>query len=460
MWQRAQSLVNQLHPAADSRRSFEEKLRSDLHDLLHKLWSDATQNEFDFKGSQVVIESEYQVGTLLSWFVLSCRCGYRVALLWQVDNVRAEANRLLTKLDVESAAEIDYMNQFNGMMMCVRAIEPQCYALLWRTVLTHAPWTLQSWCVSSERHRRLCLACFQTASPGSGCLVRCVTGRASSEAGSSDSSCETAYYRPAFPNEPQRAHRKWNRELQAAVDNVIEQQDGVSQCFQLLLDSLREFSDSAETSKADPAKVNLARLFFRYLLEKIAARIQEEGLEETIVGMLDREKRPSAEYGQVISQLAGARNHPESLPYFFSDLNKQLRVPMYGRDWTEVRSGATTAHMVGIVFTGLCAQAYMNVVGARTADDIFRILSVRMLEPLIFECISYSLNMFRADKIVKEADKQTAYVVVAAVAAMVANHMSVRLIIWLHSYLRELERYRDIIAAAAERYHSDTTVNL
>ena len=128
MWQRAQSLVNQLHPAADSRRSFEEKLRSDLHDLLHKLWSDATQNEFDFKGSQVVIESEYQVGTLLSWFVLSCRCGYRVALLWQVDNVRAEANRLLTKLDVQSAAEIDYMNQFNGMMMCVRAIEPLCYA--------------------------------------------------------------------------------------------------------------------------------------------------------------------------------------------------------------------------------------------------------------------------------------------------------------------------------------------
>ena len=72
----------------------------------------------------------------------------------------------------------------------------------------------------------------------------------------------------------------------------------------------------------------------------------------------------------------------------------------------------------------------------------------------------HSLNMFRADKIVKEADKQTAYVVVAAVAAMVANHMSVRLIISLHSYLRELERYRDIIAAAAERYHSDTTVNL
>ena len=30
----------------------------------------------------------------------------------------------------------------------------------------------------------------------------------------------------------------------------------------------------------------------RYLLEKIAARIQQEGLEETIIGMLDREKRP------------------------------------------------------------------------------------------------------------------------------------------------------------------------
>ena len=30
----------------------------------------------------------------------------------------------------------------------------------------------------------------------------------------------------------------------------------------------------------------------RYLLEKIAARIQGEGLEETITGMIEREKRP------------------------------------------------------------------------------------------------------------------------------------------------------------------------
>ena len=57
-----------------------------------------------------------------------------------------------------------------------------------------------------------------------------------------------------------------------------------------------------------------------------------------------------------------------------------------------------------------CTQAYLGVVGARTSDDIFRILAVRMLDPLIFECLSFSLNMFRADKIVKEADKQSAYV--------------------------------------------------
>lgn len=55
-------------------------------------------------------------------------------------------------------------------------------------------------------------------------------------------------------------------------------------------------------------------------------------------------------------------------------------------------------------------QAYLRAVAARTGDDIFRILSVRMLEPLIFECIQYSLNLFRSEKIVKEADKQTACV--------------------------------------------------
>lgn len=340
-----ESLVTQLHPAADSRRSFEEKLRADLHSLLAEMWSEATEASFDFHGSQLVTESEYQPG-----------------------NVRPEARALLKAMNVESASDLGHMEQLPSMII-------------------HGQSPLKDTSAGAlHKYKRRSMA--------QGAI--------------------SAYYRPAFPTETQSEHRRWNRELIDAVDHIIAEQEGVEKCFQLLLNSLRDFADQAETSKGPASKAHLARLFFRYLLERIANRIQEEGLEETVVGMLDREKRPYAEYPQVMSKLAAKRNHPKDFSWFFGDSNPQLRVPVYGRDWTE---------------------AYVDVVAARTADDIFRILSVRMLEPLIFECISYSLNMFRADKIVKEADKQTAY-------------------------LQELERYRDVIAAAAERYHAGVHVDL
>ena len=80
-----------------------------------------------------------------------------------------------------------------------------------------------------------------------------------------------AYYKPEFPrHDAQREHREWNKNLANAVDHVIADQDGVTQCFNLLLDSLRDFADNADGGR-DGGKAHLARLFFRYVHTKRGA---------------------------------------------------------------------------------------------------------------------------------------------------------------------------------------------
>jgi hypothetical protein len=61
------------------------------------------------------------------------------------------------------------------------------------------------------------------------------------------------------------------------------------------------------------------------------------------------------------------------------------------------------------------------------ADDIFRVLAVELINPLIFETIHYSLNLFKSGKIFREAGKQL-------------------------KFIKELTAYKEIINRAAEKY--------
>ena len=46
------------------------------------------------------------------------------------------------------------------------------------------------------------------------------------------------------------------------------------------------------------------------------------------------------------------------------------------------------------VFNEEWTDAYLALVEKRISDDMFRIQAVRLLERLVFESISFSLNMF------------------------------------------------------------------
>ena len=51
-------------------------------------------------------------------------------------------------------------------------------------------------------------------------------------------------------------------------------------------------------------QAELAKLYFKYLLEKISTRIHEDTLRQEVLGMLDRERRPVTDFLELQNELA------------------------------------------------------------------------------------------------------------------------------------------------------------
>jgi len=206
-----------------------------------------------------------------------------------------------------------------------------------------------------------------------------------------------AYFQFEQPAHPRRARTAWNRSLNYLVDGMIgnAQEDMevdmgkatiVDQSFGVFMGKLDEFASSVHLS--GPAeKSDLARAYFKFLLEKISSRIQDERLRAEMYGILERERRPLADYLELQNELAKAKKLPTVVEkgFFssFQDMNCIVSVPMFNEEYT---------------------RAYCRVLSKRVSDDMFRIMSVRLLEPLIFECIQFSLNLFNSNStVIREA---------------------------------------------------------
>ena len=213
-----------------------------------------------------------------------------------------------------------------------------------------------------------------------------------------------------------RARTQWNEGLDKTIDRVMlgsnsdteewrgpqEATEGdftpnkglAGEIFKGLLSEMTELSDSAKVGQAEAS--NLAKMYFRYLLNKIADRINEESMEQELIGMIERERRPVCDFMELQNELVKGQLYPEPFDDHMlrvfranveGDYNEQkLKVELFNSEWTE---------------------AYLRLASKRVSDDIFRILSIRMLEPLVFECIQYSLNLFSAKgSIGRESDQE------------------------------------------------------
>ncbi len=56
-------------------------------------------------------------------------------------------------------------------------------------------------------------------------------------------------------------------------------------------------------------------MYFRFLLEKIASRIHEQQLQQELVGIVERERRPLADYLQLQNEVAKAKQHPSDVGF-------------------------------------------------------------------------------------------------------------------------------------------------
>ena len=106
-----------------------------------------------------------------------------------------------------------------------------------------------------------------------------------------------------------------------------------------------------------------------------------------------REKRPIPDFLAIQNELAKNLLYPQPnygilANLFGDDGNKQkMSVTVFNEEWTD---------------------AYLALVEKRISDDMFRIQAVRLLERLVFESISFSLNMFaKGDSVKHEAHSQS-----------------------------------------------------
>jgi len=143
------------------------------------------------------------------------------------------------------------------------------------------------------------------------------------------------------------------------------------------------------------------------LLEQVAARTDEENLTKSLSALLLREKRASCSYFEFMYNCREVlKLHVEAPGFFAKGQDFPVAITAYQDVWT---------------------KAYFNATKTRTADDMFRLLAVDLINPLIFETIHYSLNLFKSGRVHRESTKQL-------------------------KVIAELEQHRDVIKKAAEIY--------
>jgi hypothetical protein len=120
-----------------------------------------------------------------------------------------------------------------------------------------------------------------------------------------DRGCEiggvAAFFNHTLPGNPRRARSAWTRGLDDMIDVAVTEHHLVDACFDQFMQSLIEFADTTHgagrKTAANAEQAELAKMYFKYLLEKIAVRIQEESLiSRSSLEMVDRERRPDTLY--------------------------------------------------------------------------------------------------------------------------------------------------------------------
>lgn len=227
----------------------------------------------------------------------------------------------------------------------------------------------------------------------------------------------TPFYSHHLTTDYQTLKAEWQDTLVSIIDELVEStagRDSVGQAtrvmtIQSIIQFIDSFAISGNHSVQNAESAQLARFFFRYLLEQVSERTDQEGLTNVINSMIKREKRAICNYDE-----------------FTHAIREKLKLPIEGEGFWSL--SPRTLYPVQIpAYQDVWTLAYFDILAKRISDDVFRILAVDLVNPLIFETIHYSLNLFKSGRVFKESAKQV-------------------------KVIKELEHYRNVIAKAAEKY--------
>lgn len=187
------------------------------------------------------------------------------------------------------------------------------------------------------------------------------------------------FYRWSIPKDFQRRRVAWNENLSFVIEDLLDVNELAEKSRKYCIDQILEFVErEADRRTANSGEVSgdLAKGFFRYILGQIADRTDQENLTESIRQMVAREKRPLAD----LACMSYGAHAVSKLPFnqqvgFFGTEHFPAFMNIYGNIWN---------------------HAYVNqVLVPRVQTDVFRIIAVNLLDPLILDTIEQSLKFFQ-----------------------------------------------------------------
>jgi len=227
-----------------------------------------------------------------------------------------------------------------------------------------------------------------------------------------ESSLILSFFNFLIPKDQGKTRIHWQKSLAGLIDDLIDVDNPANiqnSSFSLMMNELGTFINNIRIDNKDNAKTDLARKFGRFLFEKIGSSIFYSKLEPSISHHILAENRVMVDWHKLAIALAQDLQHPSNLPYFTGIFGVDaMNIQIYGREWT---------------------KAYFEVLIDRISENLFRTFGVNLLNPIILECIKYSLKTFRGETISVEAASQG-------------------------KKLAELRGYRDILVKAFNEYET------
>lgn len=196
-----------------------------------------------------------------------------------------------------------------------------------------------------------------------------------------------------LPRHVTRACVNWNRRLGRLMELLIEEHDLGETARHAVIESLMAYvrKNRATVHGATKQEEELSSMFFEYIMERIAQRTDHEELARSIRQMVMRESRAVPDFPAMAEHLSGGRVPHSSVGVFFSGTVEHgypKRYPIFGPEWD---------------------KAYVHgALKQRMSDDIYRMVAVNLLDPIISRAIEFSLRFFQRRDFKSEEERTRA----------------------------------------------------